>query len=111
MAWLLMLPVGGGFIPMVLGIIAGAAGTRISTPLTWWRKRLSGKASRLLSRLWPWPLVAYFVWVPTQWALGHFDNSMLQQGFLFMLVEYSLLLLSIVAGFAFDIEATLGGEA
>jgi hypothetical protein len=108
---MLMLPVGGGIIPVVLGIVAGAVGTRINTPLTWWRNRLSGRASHLLARLWPWPLIAYFAWVPIQWLLGHFYNDfMLQQGFLFMLVDYCLLLVSIVTGFAYDIEETSGGE-
>jgi hypothetical protein len=107
----MMLPVGGGIIPAVLGIIAGAVGTRINTPLTWWRNRLSGKALPLLAGQWPWALVAYFAWVPIQWLLGHFYNEfMLERGFLFMLIEYGLLLLSIITGFAYDIEKSQGDD-
>jgi hypothetical protein len=106
---IMMLPVGGGFIPAVLGAVAGLVGTRVNAPLTWWQSRLSGRALRSLARQWPWPFVAYFVWIPAQWVLGHFFNEfMLERGFLFMLLEFGLLLLSVVTGFAHDIEKTQG---
>lgn len=50
---MLMLLVGGGFGPPILGILAGVAGTAIDTPSGWWQKRLSRKGWRLLGRLWP----------------------------------------------------------
>jgi hypothetical protein len=46
----LMIPLGGGFVPAFIGIIAGVAGTRIHAPLTWWRKR-SPKTIHLLRRI------------------------------------------------------------
>jgi hypothetical protein len=50
----LMLLVGGGFGPPLIGILAGVAGTGIGKPSTWWRKRLSGNGWRFLATLWPW---------------------------------------------------------
>ncbi len=55
---ILLLLFGGGFGPPLIGIIVGAAGTRINTPLPWWRKRLSVNTRRFLSKLWPWCLIA-----------------------------------------------------
>ena len=49
-----MLLVGGGFGPPIIGILAGAAGTGIGSPLTGWRKRLSVNARHFLAKLWPW---------------------------------------------------------
>jgi len=50
---IVMLLVGGGFGPPLLGIIVGAAGTRINAPLTWWRPHLSVGLRRFLEKLWP----------------------------------------------------------
>jgi hypothetical protein len=50
----LMLLVGGGFGPPIIGILAGVAGTGIGRPSTWWSRRLSGSAWRFLATLWPW---------------------------------------------------------
>jgi hypothetical protein len=49
-----MLLVGGGFGPPIIGILAGVAGTGIGRPLTWWRRRLSASARRVLATFWPW---------------------------------------------------------
>lgn len=54
---IVMLLVGGGFGPPMLGIIVGAAATRINAPLTWWRAHLSVSLRRFLGQLWPWSLV------------------------------------------------------
>ncbi len=49
-----MLLVGGGFAPPLIGMLAGIAGTRINSPLTWWRTHISARLRRFLSTLWPW---------------------------------------------------------
>jgi hypothetical protein len=49
-----MLLVGGGFGPPIIGILAGAAGTGIRSPLTGWRKRLPVNVRHSLAKLWPW---------------------------------------------------------
>lgn len=51
---IVMLLVGGGFGPPIIGILAGAAGTGINAPLTGWRSRLSANVQHLLAKLWPW---------------------------------------------------------
>lgn len=50
----LMLLVGGGFGPPVIGVLAGVAGTGIGRPSLWWRERLSAPAWHFLASLWPW---------------------------------------------------------
>jgi len=50
---IVMLLVGGGFGPPLIGILAGIAGTGINAPLTWWRNHLSTKVRQFLAGLWP----------------------------------------------------------
>lgn len=53
----IMLLVGGGVGPPIMGILAGVAGLGIDAPPGWWRKRLSAGARRFLAALWPWIFV------------------------------------------------------
>lgn len=77
---LLLLPVGGGFGPPLIGIIVGFGATRIgTTPL-----RRPGRVARAAGRSWPWVLGAavlgYLSLVPGTLLLGHFlgvDNPVL----------------------------------
>jgi hypothetical protein len=102
---ILMLPVGGGFIPPMIGIIAGIIGTQIDTPLTWWHARFPDGAGRFLAALWPWALIVYFLWVLPQWAVGYFYNEfMIRYSLTISLVTNGLLLLSILTGFAHDVQ-------
>ncbi len=50
----IMLLVGGGFAPPIIGIIAGVAGLGINAPRTWWYKGLPVSIRRFLAGLWPW---------------------------------------------------------
>jgi hypothetical protein len=101
----LMIPVGGGFVPTIIGIIAGVAGTRIHAPLSWWRRR-SPKTIHLLSQLWPWILILLIAWIPGSWILGHFwGEVLLSMGFLlFLCFDLVLPILMIVSALAQDIE-------
>jgi hypothetical protein len=54
----LMLIVGGGFGPPILGVIVSIAATGINAPLMWWRTRLSEGPRRFLAKVWPWSYVA-----------------------------------------------------
>ncbi|MBN1875272.1 MAG: hypothetical protein JXA33_13675 [Anaerolineae bacterium] len=97
----LLLVVGGGFVALFIGLMAGFAGTRIGVPA---HQQLS-KPRRLLASLWPWPLVAYFVWVfPAQWLLGHFFSTFLLNAILifFFCFDLGLPLLAVFAGLAYD---------
>jgi hypothetical protein len=100
----LMFPVGGGFVPAFIGIIAGVAGTRIHAPLTWWAKR-SSKTIHLLSSLWPWVLITLVAWIPGSWIMGYFfSQTMLNIGFvLFLCFDICLPVLIVSSGFAKDI--------
>jgi hypothetical protein len=49
----LMLLVGGGVGPPLIGILAGFAGTTIDRPLSGWRQRVPAVVRRLLVTLWP----------------------------------------------------------
>lgn len=93
---------GGGLFPPVIGIIAGAVGGRINAPLT----RQPTRVSRFLARLWPWALVSFFAWAFGQFLIGHYFNEFLQaSGFLSPLLILGLLVLSILAARASDVEA------
>jgi hypothetical protein len=110
-----MLLVGGGFGPPLIGIIAGWAGTGINSPLTWWRKRLSGNAGRFLTRLWPGLFVvclaaSVLLVIGSLIAVYFLDVNnadFFSNLFLFSLV---LLLLTVVAGFARDIQNSIVSE-
>jgi hypothetical protein len=95
---------GGGIFPPVIGIIAGVVGTRINRPLT----RRPGSILCFLATLWPWPLVAFFVWAFGQFLVGHYFNEFLIEiGFLVPLFFIGLLVLSIFSAYAYDVQAEL----
>jgi len=50
----LMLVVGGGFGPPILGILAGVAEMGMGRPAEWWRERLPAGVWRALGGSWPW---------------------------------------------------------
>lgn len=104
---ILLLLVGGGFGPPLLGIIVGLAATRIGAPLTWWRTRLAPAIRRPLATSWPGAfaacLGAWLLLVPglpiLSYTLGVEDPALV--GVLF-LAALGLLALSIVAALARD---------
>ena len=73
---IVMLLVGGGFGPPLLGIIIGVTGTRINAPLTWWRTHLSIGSQHFLGKLWPWffaaSLIAWLLLFPGSILLDYF---------------------------------------
>jgi MFS family permease len=102
---IIQLLVGGGLVPLALGITAGVAGTRIYEPFTWWRAHLSVHARSFLAALWPWSLIAFVVWFPGEWILGYFFNEYLLNLTLFtMFFSLALMLLTVLTAFAHDIQ-------
>jgi hypothetical protein len=96
-----LLLVGGGLFPPLIGITAGVVATRINAPLA----RQPGSVLRFFAKLWPWPLVAFFVWAFGQFVVGYFFNEFLQKsGFLIPLLMIGLLVLSILTGYAHDVH-------
>jgi len=91
---------GGGIFPPLIGLVGGAAGTRINKPLP--GKPASG-VLRGAAKLWPWPLVVFVVWVLGQFVVGYFFNDFLKSvmglGLLLILVTLPL---SVYTAYAHD---------
>jgi hypothetical protein len=105
---------GGGIFPPLIGIIAGALGTRISKPLNPERSRLPGGLLRFLAVLWPWSLVLYVLWVSGQWVIGYFFNDwLLANGYLIIVMVLGTLLLTVVTAHAHDLQkaTNVGAQA
>ncbi len=108
-ALLLSLLVGGGFVPTFIGLMAGFAGSRIHKSSPWLHTHLPPNAGRLLARLWPWPLVIYFLWVfPVQWLLGRFSGTWLLNAgpLLFLCFDLGLPGLAVLNGWVYDQSLT-----
>ena len=92
---------GGGFFPPIIGLVGGAAGTRINKPLP---ERSPGSALRFAEKLWPWPLVIFIFWVLGQFPIGYFFNDLLTSimGFGLLLI-LSMLPLSVYSAYAHDV--------
>jgi hypothetical protein len=105
----IMLLVGGGVGPPIMGILAGVAGLGIETPLTWWRKHLSVNLRRFLGTLWPWifgiaVINGVFLVVGSLILVYFFDLNnpdLFTNSFFFAVVS---LLLMIFTGRAYDIQ-------
>ena len=108
----LLLLVGGGIFPPVLGMIIGAVGTRINAPLLGWRAHLPVSFQRFLSRLWKGSfiacLLAFLSLVPGIAMFGYFtgiDDPRLTV--VLILSALGFLLLTIVTGFAHDLQSQM----
>ena len=104
---IVMLLVGGGFGPPILGIIVGAAATRINAPLTWWRAHLPAGLRCFLGKLWLWSfsacLIAWLLLFPGSILLDYFfgvNNPNLIYTFIFS--AFGFLVLTVFTGFAHD---------
>jgi hypothetical protein len=99
---------GGGIFPPVIGVVAGALGTRISTPLTE-QSSLPGRPLRFVALVWPWSLVLYGVWVIGQFVLGFFFNDWLvENGYIIIVMVLGTLLLSVLTARAHDLCGATG---
>ena len=106
---LVMLLVGGGFGPPILGIILGLAATRMNAPLTWRRTHPSDGSRRFLAKLWPWSyvaaVIAWLLVLPGMVLLDYFfgvseTEFIVTVLSLCILSAFVLLLVTIFAGFA-----------
>lgn len=97
---------GGGIFPPLIGLIAGALGTRINKPLNPERSRIPCGPLRFLAALWPWSLALYVVWVLGQWVIGYFFNDwLLANGYLIIVMVLGSLLLTAVSTHAHDLQS------
>jgi len=82
---ILLLLVGGGFVPVFIGMVAAIASLGLG--------RLSASPRlAFLSALWPWQLVIMAVWLPGSWLLGHFLGQFMLtvSGLLFLVFDIGL---------------------
>ncbi|WKZ35141.1 MAG: isoprenylcysteine carboxylmethyltransferase family protein [Anaerolineales bacterium] len=93
---LLALLVGGGFVPVFIGMAAAVTAGNLGSPA-----RPGGAGWRFVAALWPWPLVLMALWLPGNWLLGHFiGGTMLSaSGLLFFVFDIGLPALAAVSGF------------
>ncbi len=106
---MVMLLVGGGIFPPILGIILGAIGTRINAPLTWWRAHLSVGLRHLLRKMWPWSfaagLTAWLLMFPGLIILDYFFGVNNPNVILILLFfMFGFLFSTLIAGFAYNIQ-------
>lgn len=96
---LLALFVGGGFVPVFIGIVATVAGSRLSAPV-----RPGGTGWRIVSALWPWPLALLALWLPGSWLLGHFFGATMLTagGLLFLVFDVGLPMLAALSSFGLE---------
>jgi hypothetical protein len=62
-----LIPVGGGFVPAWLGILAGTTATQIRRPPP---AQSPNAMMRLLARFWPVSVLVLIAWFPSGWLLG-----------------------------------------
>lgn len=114
---IVLLLVGGGFGPPLLGIILGVTPTGIHAPFTWWRAHLSAGAQQVLGRMWPWlfgaAVIAWLLLLPGTILLDYFVAVDIPSQALttLILVAFGLLLVTIVTGFAHDLQGQMGGHS
>jgi hypothetical protein len=93
---LLALLVGGGFVPVFIGMVAAVTASRLDAPV-----RPGGAGWRIVSALWPWPLALMVFWMPGSWLLGHFFSAAMLSAsrLLFLIFDIGLPVLAAVSGF------------
>lgn len=110
-----MLLVGGGFGPPILGVILGLAATRMNEPLR--RRAYLPVGSRILARLWPWffaaAVIAWLSLLPGTvlldfyFGVGDLDIIVPVIAFI-VLSAFGSLLLTIFAALARDVRLRTG---
>lgn len=107
--FVVMLLVGGGIFPPLIGTGVGIVGTRINAPLTGWRTHFSASAWHFGGKVWQWSfaagVIAWLLLFPGINILGYFfgvnDTNLTVTLILFALGS---LLLTIFTGLASDIR-------
>jgi len=86
-----LLFIGGGFVPIFIGMTAAIASRGLGHSSL--QPRLA-----FLTTLWPWPLVLMALWLSGSWLLGHFFGAAMlsASGLLFLVFDLGLPLLAAV---------------
>ena len=105
--------VGGGFAPIFMTILASLAATQINKPLSFWRRVLPDSVRRFLAKIWSGCLIAFVVLFLVSveiaifgWPLTSFMDAETAVNNLYTIsyIMLGLMVLSVLAGFAFDIQ-------
>jgi len=104
---LIMLLVGGGFAPPMLGILAGIGGLGINADAPSWYKNLPRKFLSLLAALWPWffgvCVINGVILIVGALILGYIIGLNIPGVWVFcFLFSIPLLILTILTGVAYD---------
>lgn len=113
--FVLLVLVGGGVAQVLLFPVVLAGASQIHKPLNWWRKILPEHVLGVLTRVWPWSLGMSSLLLLLSLAIaifGFFPGvNDADQVLLIMVISlfsgFGLFILSIIAGFAHDIQRTL----
>jgi hypothetical protein len=104
-----LLLVGGGIGPPLIGLLLGLVATRIHTPVTWLGGAPTGAFPRMLARAWPWLLavdvtawLALFPGVVLVGAMFGVDAVPELVAYALMLTAFVFLALSLVSALAAD---------
>ena len=105
---IVLLLVGGGFGPPLLGIILGLAALGINARFVWWRAHLPLGAQRALGAAWPWSfgaaLIAWLLVMPGSLLLDYFVGLNERTLYTFIIAAFGSLLLTIVTGYGRDMQ-------
>lgn len=113
---IVMLLVGGGIFPPILGILIGAVATRIHAPVSSSKAPQSSGFQRILAKLWPWSytacIIAWLAMLPGIPLLGYFFGVN-NPAVVLVILSFTLgtLLLTAFSGFAYDIQMQAGTQS
>ena len=106
--YLVLFLIGGGLAPLGIELVAGMIGSRINKPLIWRQAQSSNGSHRFFAKLWPWVFIIFFVpsLMNLQIAIfGNFFGAKNQSLIAILILSiFGLLLLSLISGFAYDIQ-------
>jgi len=95
---LALLLVGGGFVPVFIGVLTGSAAC-----LEKQEKYEEKKFWRFIATIWPWPVLLMVLWMPGSWLLGHFYSQfMLELSSLsFVLFDLGMPVLTLLSAYGY----------
>jgi|GEM_PF-962315 len=98
---LLALLVGGGFVPVWIGLVAAVT---LRAPV-----KPGGAVWRILAALWPWPLLLMAAWLPGSWLLGQFFSPVMLAlgGLLFFVFDAGIPVLAAFSGLAAKVHKNM----
>ncbi|HUU76903.1 MAG TPA: hypothetical protein VMX55_01065 [candidate division Zixibacteria bacterium] len=101
----ILLFVGGGFGPPIIGFMVGLAATRINSQFNWWNKHVSVNARSSLSKMWLYSYISSIISWFSLWPgiiilvyFTGFQNSLIV--IILTLFSFGTLIFTIFSGFA-----------